>query len=150
MKLLRKLIAMAAPTLAFAIVPATVEAEDPAVLERDAQDRQQEKMRIRAIVGDAEAAGRERLANYIALETSLSVEDARAALAASARAATTGEAASAPVSDKVARQRHMDAAFAQALNRAEFAIPECAEEPETVIQRMRRNYHRAAGVKVQS
>jgi hypothetical protein len=147
----RRIIAMAAPKPPPVIEPITVEVQEPAIVESDEDDGQKEKERMRAIISDAEAVGRERLANFIALETVMTIESAKAVLLASARESTAPcTPANSAVSDKAARQRHMDADFTEAFTRADFAIPECAEAPETVIQRMRRNYHLAAGVKAKS
>ena len=77
----------AAPAETPAEAPAEAPAEQPAAeapAEQPAAAAPTERDRIRAILSCEEATSRPRLANHFALNTDLSVDDARAALAASA------------------------------------------------------------------
>jgi hypothetical protein len=147
MKLIPRTESIEADEPGIADLPATTDEADPV-----ATADQKAITRISEILTCEEANGRRTLAQHLALRTDFTVANAKAALSAAGREgvavvpSNTGE----PVSEHTARQRHMDAAFAEAFNRAEFAIAERAEEPETMIERMKRNYNLAAGIKVQS
>jgi hypothetical protein len=148
----RKMIEIAAPVAAPSL---ELPADDlVTAVADDTEDRRAEKDRIKAIMCCAEAAGREALATHLALTTNLSFEDAKAALMASARKSETPEptdAASMPESVRAVRVRQLDANFSAAFNRAAYAADETpVGDPETDVERILRNYHLAAGIKVQS
>src|SRR6266436_6026635 len=102
MQWFRKVIEMGAP----AVVPnLELPADDlMATVADDTQDRHDEKARLKAIMCCAEAVGREALANHLALETNLSVSDAKATLLASPKGGTLAptDAVSTPESARAA------------------------------------------------
>lgn len=80
-------------------------APDTATLQADA--RKAERARVAGITGSEEAKGRSTLANHLAMNTEMSVDDAKAILAASP-AEKTEAAAPAKSSDKPSFKEHMD------------------------------------------
>jgi ATP-dependent Clp protease protease subunit len=150
-RLFRKIIAMVAPAAA----PSLELPDDdlPTTATDAAKDQSTEKTRIKAIIGGDEAVGREELAKFLALETGMSVAEAKAALSASARKSETSEstdAASTPASARAARIRQADENFTKVFGRAEYTIAEPPEDPLSVVARMQTNYARARGEKPQS
>jgi hypothetical protein len=139
-RLLRKFI----PISADADLPATT-TEEYAAAAIAADAAQEVRARCLHIMESAEAQGRERLARHLALGTDLAATEAIAILTATLR-----ESIAAPMSDKEARQQHLNAAFEAAFNRAEFDIPERGEATETIVQRIKRNFDLAAGIKAAS
>jgi len=110
--------------------------------------RQQVRARAASILGCPDAEGRRKLAEHLALSTTLSAADAIAILNSSARESVT---VSPTESARSARVRQLDANFTAAFNRAAFAIDETpVGEPETAVERVMRHYHLAVGIKAQS
>ncbi len=102
MQWFRKVIEMGAPAAAPNL---ELPADDlMATVADDTQDRHDEKGRLKAIMCCAEAVGREALANHLALETNLSVSDAKATLLASPNGGTL-----APTDPRAVRVPELDA-----------------------------------------
>jgi hypothetical protein len=147
MQFLRRLIAMAAPEPAPIIGAVTVDVEELASVESAPDYGQQEKVRIRAILCGDEATGREALANHLALETGLSIADAKSALSASRRKTETQSTDATSTPDvRTARIRQAEAAFKLAFRCAEHSVPDAPDEPMSIISRMQANYAAAQGI----
>ena len=149
MQWFRKVIEMGAPA---AVPNLELPADDlMATVADDTQDRHDEKARLKAIMCCAEAVGREALAYHLALETNLSVSDAKATLLASPKVGTIAPTDPASTAESVrgVRVRELDANFTAAFNRAAYAADETpVGEPETAVERITRHYQIASGLPV--
>jgi hypothetical protein len=108
-----------------------------------------EKQRLKDILTCAEASGRERLAQVLALTTELPAAEARAILA-NFPCESSGHAPQDLPQESVkdGRQRQLAADFTEAFRKAEFATPEPSMSPAGVIERMQRAYATATGLDV--
>jgi len=135
MKFLRRLLEIAAPAAAPNL---ELPAEDlMTTVADDAQDRHHEKARLKAIMCCAEAVGREALANHLALETGLSVSEAKAVLLACP-------------SETLAATQAADAFSDMMRKHPEYAVTaQEVPDPPTVIERIQANYRLASGIPAQ-
>lgn len=126
-----------------AAAAATATANAAAIATASAEARKAEKARISAITGSEEAKGKSKLANHLAMNTDMSVDDAKAMLAVAAAEAT---------------EQASGNAFREAMNQGNN--PEVGAETggsggeggsgESVATRMMRSHSAATGLKLVS
>jgi hypothetical protein len=140
-----------AALLSFAAEPIEV-IDDPvklAIETTDAEERRQEKERLRAIINSSEAQGRSRLALYLATETELSPEASKAILAAADREVTDAPTAPGKLTPKEVNAAQCANFFEQ--HRAENPELWNPQPPLSVaetISRMTHNYAAVTGMEV--
>jgi hypothetical protein len=146
MNLFRKVIAMAAPTLAPVIELETADTDDHATA--DVTGSAEIKNRCIAIMESEESVGRRGLAQHLALNTDLPIADVLAALCACPRDTRTTGATSTPESAaRTARIRQADEAFKLAFRGAEHSIPDASDDPVSTIARITKSYELATGAR---
>ena len=131
-----------------ATTTAQQQAEQQAAVQKAAAEaRTAERARVSAITGSEEAKGREQLANHIAMNTEMSVEDAKAMLAASPKAEATKPAAAAnPFEQAMNKDKHPNVGADSAAGEGEPGQKASAEEQAKGILA---NYALATGRKTE-